>query len=171
MDAARLAAQCRWLRHPRRLVEARRRRRLAVLNAGASGYRHSHAPSTPCVQALDVIAGGELWVAPYCRDCCASVDSRLPCAGVADWSQPAHRTRAGSRPTGRQRRQQPRHRHRPWHHRTHRQGPPQGRVRKAAGRRPPAAGLRVHGCAERPTGADFGPSHPLPDLRLPVASA
>lgn len=62
---------------------------LAALNAGASGYCHSHAPLDTLRQALDVIAGGELWVGrALLSRLLRLVDSRLPRAGVADWAGP-----------------------------------------------------------------------------------
>lgn len=62
---------------------------LAVLNAGASGYCHSHAPLETLRQALDVIASGELWVGrALLSRLLRLVDTRLPRAGLADWSTP-----------------------------------------------------------------------------------
>lgn len=62
---------------------------LAVLNAGASGYCHSHAPVDNLRQALDVIDGGELWVGrALLSRLLRLVDSRLPRAGLADWARP-----------------------------------------------------------------------------------
>ena len=62
---------------------------LAVLNAGASGYCHTHAPTTTLRQALDVIAGGELWVGrALLSRLLRLVDTRLPRVGLAHWSAP-----------------------------------------------------------------------------------
>jgi DNA-binding NarL/FixJ family response regulator len=62
---------------------------LAVLNAGASGYCHSHAPIDSLRQALDVIDSGELWVGrALLSRLLRLVDSRLPRAGLADWARP-----------------------------------------------------------------------------------
>ncbi|WP_298596066.1 helix-turn-helix transcriptional regulator [Zoogloea sp.] len=60
---------------------------LAVLNAGASGYCHTHAPTATLRQALDVIAGGELWVGrALLSRLLRLVDTRLPRVGLAHWS-------------------------------------------------------------------------------------
>jgi DNA-binding NarL/FixJ family response regulator len=62
---------------------------LAALNAGACGYCHSHAPIDTLRQALEVIAGGELWVGrALLSRLLRLVDSRLPRAGLADWARP-----------------------------------------------------------------------------------
>jgi DNA-binding NarL/FixJ family response regulator len=62
---------------------------LAVLNAGASGYCHSHAPADTLRQALDVIASGELWVGrALLSRLLRLVDTRLPRTGLADWATP-----------------------------------------------------------------------------------
>ncbi|WP_374246205.1 LuxR C-terminal-related transcriptional regulator [Zoogloea sp.] len=62
---------------------------LAVLNAGASGYCHSHAPIDTLRQALDVIASGELWVGrALLSRLLRLVDTRLPRAGLVDWATP-----------------------------------------------------------------------------------
>ena len=62
---------------------------LAALNAGASGYCHSHAPVETLLQALDVIASGELWVGrALLSRLLRLVDSRLPRSGLADWATP-----------------------------------------------------------------------------------
>ena len=62
---------------------------LAVLNAGASGYCHSHAPVDTLLQALEVVASGELWVGrALLSRLLRLVDSRLPRAGLADWARP-----------------------------------------------------------------------------------
>lgn len=62
---------------------------LAVLNAGACGYCHTHAPTTTLRQALDVIAGGELWVGrALLSRLLRLVDTRLPRVGLAHWSAP-----------------------------------------------------------------------------------
>lgn len=62
---------------------------LAVLNAGASGYCHSHAPVDTLRQALDVIASGELWVGrALLSRLLRLVDTRLPRIGLADWASP-----------------------------------------------------------------------------------
>ena len=62
---------------------------LAVLNAGASGYCHSHAPLETLRQALDVIASGELWVGrALLSRLLRLVDTRLPRTGLADWATP-----------------------------------------------------------------------------------
>ncbi len=62
---------------------------LAVLNAGASGYCHTHAPTATLRQALDVIAGGELWVGrALLSRLLRLVDTRLPRVGLAHWSAP-----------------------------------------------------------------------------------
>lgn len=62
---------------------------LAALNAGASGYCHSHAPLETLLQALDVIASGELWVGrALLSRLLRLVDSRLPRSGLADWATP-----------------------------------------------------------------------------------
>ena len=62
---------------------------LAALNAGACGYCHSHAPIDTLRQALDVIAGGELWVGrALLSRLLRLVDSRLPRAGLAEWARP-----------------------------------------------------------------------------------
>ncbi len=62
---------------------------LALLNAGASGYCHSHAPTDTLRQALDVIASGELWVGrALLSRLLRLVDTRLPRTGLADWSTP-----------------------------------------------------------------------------------
>jgi DNA-binding NarL/FixJ family response regulator len=63
---------------------------LAVLNAGASGYCHTHAPTATLRQALDVIAGGELWVGrALLSRLLRLVDTRLPRVGLAHWSAPS----------------------------------------------------------------------------------
>lgn len=62
---------------------------LAVLNAGACGYCHSHAPIETLRQALDVVASGELWVGrALLSRLLRLVDSRLPRAGLAEWARP-----------------------------------------------------------------------------------
>ena len=62
---------------------------LAVLNAGASGYCHTHAPTATLRQALDVITGGELWVGrALLSRLLRLVDTRLPRVGLAHWSAP-----------------------------------------------------------------------------------
>lgn len=62
---------------------------LAALNAGASGYCHTHAPTATLRQALDVIAGGELWVGrALLSRLLRLVDTRLPRVGLAHWSVP-----------------------------------------------------------------------------------
>lgn len=62
---------------------------LAVLNAGACGYCHSHAPIDTLCHALDVIDSGELWVGrALLSRLLRLVDSRLPRAGLADWARP-----------------------------------------------------------------------------------
>ncbi len=62
---------------------------LAVLNAGASGYCHSHAPLDTLRQALDVVASGELWVGrALLSRLLRLVDTRLPRSGLADWAGP-----------------------------------------------------------------------------------
>jgi DNA-binding NarL/FixJ family response regulator len=62
---------------------------LAVLNAGACGYCHTHAPTATLRQALDVISGGELWVGrALLSRLLRLVDTRLPRVGLAHWSAP-----------------------------------------------------------------------------------
>lgn len=62
---------------------------LAVLNAGASGYCHTHAPTATLRQALDVISGGELWVGrALLSRLLRLVDTRLPRVGLVHWSAP-----------------------------------------------------------------------------------
>ena len=61
---------------------------LVVLNAGASGYCHTHAPQASLRQALDVIASGELWVGrSLLSRLLRLLDGRLPRAGLADWTE------------------------------------------------------------------------------------
>lgn len=61
---------------------------LAVLNAGAAGYCHSHAPIEHLQQALDVIASGELWVGrALLSRLLRLVNTRLPTNGLADWAE------------------------------------------------------------------------------------
>lgn len=60
---------------------------LTLMNAGASGYCHSHGPLDTLRQALEVIASGELWVGrALLSRLLRLVDSRLPRAGLADWA-------------------------------------------------------------------------------------
>jgi DNA-binding NarL/FixJ family response regulator len=62
---------------------------LAVLNAGASGYCHSHAPLDTLRQALEVIDSGELWVGrALLSRLLRLVDTRLPRTDLADWAAP-----------------------------------------------------------------------------------
>lgn len=62
---------------------------LAVLNAGASGYCHTHAPAASLHQALEVIAGGELWVGrALLSRLLRLVDTRLPRPPADNWSAP-----------------------------------------------------------------------------------
>lgn len=62
---------------------------LAILNAGASGYCHSHAPLDTLRQALEVIASGELWVGhALLSRLLRLVDTRLPRASLTDWATP-----------------------------------------------------------------------------------
>lgn len=62
---------------------------LAVLNAGASGYCHSHAPLDTLRQALEVIDSGELWVGrALLSRLLRLVDTRLPRASLPDWAAP-----------------------------------------------------------------------------------
>lgn len=64
-------------------------RGLAILNAGAAGYCHTHAPVETLRQALDVVASGELWVGrALLSRLLRLVDTRLPRAGLADWAAP-----------------------------------------------------------------------------------
>lgn len=62
---------------------------LAVLQAGACGYCHTHAPLATLSQALAVIDGGELWVGrALLNRVLRLVDSRLPRASLNDWAAP-----------------------------------------------------------------------------------
>jgi DNA-binding NarL/FixJ family response regulator len=62
---------------------------LAVLNAGASGYCHSHAPLDTLCQALEVVGSGELWVGrALLSRLLRLVDTRLPRTSLADWAAP-----------------------------------------------------------------------------------
>ena len=62
---------------------------LTVLNAGASGYCHTHAPAASLGQALEVVASGELWVGrALLSRLLRLVDTRLPRLPPDDWSTP-----------------------------------------------------------------------------------
>ena len=62
---------------------------LAVLNAGASGYCHTHAPGASLGQALEVVASGELWVGrALLSRLLRLVNTRLPRLPADDWSAP-----------------------------------------------------------------------------------
>lgn len=62
---------------------------LSVLNAGASGYCHSHAPVDTLRQALEVVGSGELWVGrALLSRLLRLVDTRLPRTDLADWAAP-----------------------------------------------------------------------------------
>lgn len=64
-------------------------RGLTILNAGACGYCHTHAPLDTLRQALEVIASGELWVGrALLSRLLRLVDTRLPRTGLADWAAP-----------------------------------------------------------------------------------